>query len=138
MTYNNQYGDRYDFKQKLKARIYNWTVRLVKYLRRLSKRRDRAVWVVTDQLMRSGTSTGANYIEAIGAPTIKDFRNFLAYSLKSSNESKYWLSLINDSGIDNGEDVQILLKEIIEISKILGKSVSTLYNTEDKGGGGKS
>ncbi|MBD3311667.1 MAG: four helix bundle protein [Candidatus Magasanikbacteria bacterium] len=116
------------FKNDLKLRIYNWSVRLVKYLRILSKQeKDEAVKTIVNQLLRSGTSIGANYIEAIGSPTKKDFRNFLAYSLKSCNESKYWLSLMKDTGIDEGKEFNFLLDEAVEISKILGKSVSTLY-----------
>ena len=121
------YADREAFKKELKARIYNWTGRLVKYLRKLSKNVDYVVRSIIDQLIRSGTSVGANYIEAIGSPTTKDFRNFLAHALKSSNESKYWLALIRDGGIDTGEESQWLLEEAIEISAILGKSVSTMY-----------
>lgn len=113
----------------MKIRIYAWTVQLVKYIRELSKKNERAVWSILDQVLRSGTSVGANYIEAIGAPTTKDFRNFLAYSLKSCNESKFWLALIRDSGVDRSAELVWLLKEAIEISNILGKSVSTLYSS---------
>ncbi len=123
--------EREEFKKELKVRIYRWSVRIVKYLRNLSKRKEQAVRSIIDQLIRSGTSVGANYIEAIGSPTTKDFRKFLSYSLKSSNESKYWLALIRDSKIDDNSELQWLLTESIEISKILGKSVSTLYK-EDK------
>lgn len=125
MSYNKE--EREKFKKELKLRIYKWTVRSTKYLRILSQRKERIIWVIVDQLMRSGTSVGANYIEATGSPTTKDFRKFLAYSLKSCNESKYWLALIRDSGIDDSEELNWLLQEAVEIANILGKSVSTLY-----------
>ena len=67
ISYN--YADRETFKKELKARIYNWTVRLVKYLRKLSKNVDYVVRSIIDQLIRAGTSVGANYIETIGSPT---------------------------------------------------------------------
>ena len=120
-------GEKDKFKNEMKIRIYRWSVRLVKYLRQLSKEKEYLVNSVLNQVLRSGTSTGANYVEAIGAPTTKDFRNFLAYSLKSCNETKYWLALIRDTNIDNSEELEYLLQEAVELSKILGKSVSTLY-----------
>jgi len=126
--------EKEEFKKLLKARIYNWTIRLVKYLRILSRAHDRVIWVIVDQLIRCGTSVGANYIEAIGSPTTKDFRNFLAISLKSCNESKYWLAVIRDTSMDASDELDWLLREAIEISNILGKSVSTLYKTKNKAG----
>ena len=122
--------DREEFKKHLKARVYNWSIRLVKYIRFLYKRNERAVWSILDQLLRSGTSVGANYIEAIGSPTTKDFRNFLAHALKSCNESKFWLALIRDTGVDNSEELKYLLQEAIELANILGKSVSTMYKND--------
>lgn len=125
-----QTSEREVFKTQLKARIYNWSIRLVKYIRFLYKRNERAVWSILDQLLRCGTSVGANYIEAIGSPTTKDFRNFLAHALKSCNESKFWLALIRDTGIDNTEELKYLLQEAIELANILGKSVSTMYKND--------
>lgn len=120
---------REEFKKQLKARIYNWTVRLVKYSRQLLKNLPKESYSIIDQLIRAGTSVCANYIEAQGSPTTKDFRKFLSYSLKSCNESKYWLSLIKDSKMDNSEESAWLIKEGIELSNILGKSVSTMYRS---------
>ncbi|EKE07165.1 MAG: hypothetical protein ACD_18C00175G0028 [uncultured bacterium] len=127
--YNND--ERKNFKEGLKLRIYKWTVSLVKYLRTLYKK-DRDAKSIFDQLLRSGTSVGANYVEAIGGTSDNDFRKFLAYSLKSCNESKYWLALIRDSGIDSDRDLKNLLDEAVELAKILGKSVSTLYKRDKK------
>ncbi|MFA7314749.1 MAG: four helix bundle protein [Candidatus Magasanikbacteria bacterium] len=123
--------DRVSFKENLKLRIYKWTVNLVKYLRILYSK-DRDARAIFDQLLRSGTSVGANYVEAIGGTSDKDFRKFLTYSLKSCNESKYWLALIRDSKINSSQDLDDLLKESVELSKILGKSVATLYKNDQK------
>lgn len=116
-----------EFRNNLKVRIYNWTVKLVKELRSLNKNAFYIDRSIIDQLIRSGTSVGANYVEAIGSPTQKDFRKFLSYSLKSGNESKYWIALMQDTGIANVECMKSLLNEINEITLILGKSVSTMY-----------
>ena len=119
-----------EFRQSLKLRIYNWTVRLVKELRTVSKHVERSDLAIVDQLIRSSTSVGANYVEAIASPTQKDFRKFLSYSLKSGNESKYWLALMRDVGIMQKESIEKLIQEIQEITLILGKSVSTMYKND--------
>ncbi|MBT3817467.1 MAG: four helix bundle protein [Candidatus Magasanikbacteria bacterium] len=120
-------GDNNAFRDILKKRIYNWTVQLTIHLRSISKKDSRFTESIIIQLLRSGTSVGANYVEAIGAPTTKDFRRFLSYALKSCNESKYWLALIRDTHIDESKKHNDLLQEAIELANILGKSVSTLY-----------
>lgn len=115
------------FQNELKLRIYQTSVNLVKYVRSLGKHGDRMLVSILDQVIRSGTSVGANYVEAIGSPSTKDFRKFLSYSLKSGNETLYWLALIRDTNIDNSTTLDVLISEMQEITKILGKSVSTMY-----------
>ena len=112
------------FKNNLKLRIYNWTLRLIRVIDKLSK--ENSSQILGKQLIRSGTSIGANYIEAQAASSKKDFANFLHYSLKSANESKFWISLLKDSNKLNREDANKLLDELIEISNILGSSLITI------------
>ena len=78
------------------------------------------------QLLRSGTSVLANYIEANSSSSKKDFINFFTHVLKSSNESKVWLSLLRDT--DKGDRVELkwLLNELIEISNVIASSILTL------------
>ncbi|MDD3888139.1 MAG: four helix bundle protein, partial [Patescibacteria group bacterium] len=52
--------------------------------------------IISKQLLRSGTSILANYVEANSASSKKDFINFFTHSLKSANESKVWLTLLRD------------------------------------------
>lgn len=125
MSYSEEEKEK--FKQKMKSRIYKWSVRLVKFLKEVDKRSDHLIKPLLNQGIRSGTSVCANYVEAIASPTIKDFRKFLSYALKSCNETKYWLSLIDDTEIDKSEELSWLLQEAMELSRILGKSVSTMY-----------
>ena len=82
--------------------------------------------VMGKQLLRSGTSILANYIEANSASSRKDFTNFFTHSLKSSNESKVWLTLLHDTSKGNAEETAWLLKELIEISNIIASSILTL------------
>lgn len=80
---------------------------------------------MANQVIRSGTSVGANYIEAQCASSKKDFINFLHHSLKPANESKFWLALLRDTGKLNKDTASSLLIELDEISRILGASLLT-------------
>ena len=51
---------------------------------------------------------------------------FFHYSLKSANESKFWLTILRDSGKGNKEEIEVLLNELIEIANILGSNLLTL------------
>lgn len=117
-------NDSVKFKNEFKKRLYNWVVRLIKFIDKLSK--DSVCNVMGKQLLRSGTSVLANYIEANSASSKKDFINFFTHSLKSSNESKVWLTLLRDTNKGNQDELNWLLKELIEISNVLASSIITL------------
>ncbi len=85
-------NDNAKFKNEFKKRSYNWVIRLIKFIDALPK--DSVGNVMGKQLLRSGTSILANYIEANSASFNKDFINFFTRSLKSANESKVWLTLL--------------------------------------------
>lgn len=117
--------DNKKFSEELKRRIYAWILRLVKFLETLPKN-DTLCRTADGQLIRSGTSIGANYIEAIAGSSTKDFTNFLSHALKSANESKFWLALLRDAGKGDENEINELLKELIEIANILASSIKTL------------
>ena len=78
------------------------------------------------QLLRSGTSVLANYIEANSASSKKDFINFFTHALKSANESKVWLTLLRDTDKGDRTELEWLLKELGEIANVLASSILTL------------
>lgn len=117
-------NDKANFKVELKLRMYNWTLRLIKAIDSLPG--DGSSQIMARQVLRSGTSIGANYIGAQAASSKKDFANFLHHSLKSANESKFWLALLRDSGKMKREDADLLLKELDELARILGSSLITV------------
>ena len=78
------------------------------------------------QLLRSGTSVLANYIEANSASSRKDFVNFFTHSLKSANESKVWLCLLRDTDKGDKKELEFLLSELVEIANIIASSIMTL------------
>ncbi len=80
---------------------------------------------VADQLLRSGTSAGANYEEARGAESKDDFVHKLQIALKELRESNYWLRLLVKSGKFPAERMCGLLDESNQLLAILSKSVAT-------------
>lgn len=117
-------NDSAKFKNEFKKRLYNWVLRLIKFIDKLPK--DSVCSVIGKQLLRSGTSVLANYIEANSASSKKDFINFFTHSLKSANESKMWLTLLRDANKGDKDELKWLLEESIEISNVLASSILTL------------
>jgi four helix bundle protein len=70
------------------------------------------------QLVKSGTSIGANYREANGAESKKDFTHKIGISLKEAKETQYWLKLILETNIESQKRIELLLKESLELIKI--------------------
>ena len=80
---------------------------------------------VGDQLLRSGTSAGANYEEARGAQSKEDFVHKLQIALKQLRESNYWLRLLVKSGKVSADRMNDLLDESNQLRAMLSKSVAT-------------
>ena len=113
-----------------KKRSYVFALEIINFTRNLPK--DLATQIIAKQLIRSATSVGANIIEAQASSSRRDFKNFLSHSLKSANETKFWLCLIRDSLKPKPKKAEQLLDEVNQLSNILGKSILTLKNKELK------
>jgi four helix bundle protein len=113
-------------KPHLKVRAKVFSVNLVKFVSGLPKQQ--IFWVISDQLLRSGTSIGANIIEAQAASSKRDFIKFYQIALKSANETMYWLEISRDATAADNQKIRKLLIEATELSKILGASLLTLKN----------
>jgi four helix bundle protein len=114
-------------KYEFKVRIYRYVIRLLKFLTKLSN--DPVTREIKNQLTKSGTSIGANYFEAEAASSKKDYQNFFSHALKSANESKFWLSVLKNSGLVPKELIQecnCLFNETKEIANIFGASILTM------------
>lgn len=114
-----------EFSEQFKIRIYKLILAAIKFLESLPNN-DPVCRVIKDQGIRSITSIGANYVEAIAGVSKNDFSNFLSHALKSANESKFWFALLRDTGKINKEKVAPLLDELCQISNILGASIGTM------------
>jgi len=111
-------------KTELKHRSYQYSIKIIEFIDTLPK--DNSTDVIEKQLLRSATSIGANIVEAKGASSKRDFTNFFSHSLKSANESLYWLGLLRDAKKINNPQLEYLLSETKELANILGSSILTL------------
>ena len=112
------------FKIKLKDRAYQYSIKVIEFLDTLPG--DSSTQIMAKQLLRSATSIGANIIEAQASSSKRDFTNFFSYSLKSANESLYWLGLLKDAKKINNSQLEYLLSETKKLANILGSSILTL------------
>jgi four helix bundle protein len=112
------------FRDMIEKRVYNFALDIIKFVDQLPK--GQVSHVIGEQLLRSATSIGANVVEAQGAASRKDYANFFSHALKSANETKFWLSLLQDSGKADKASVEKLLKETVELAKILATSILSL------------
>ncbi|MFH1903938.1 MAG: four helix bundle protein [bacterium] len=119
-------NDKSKFKKEFKRRLYNFALKLIEFIDKLPK--DNVSRRIGDQLLRSGTSILGNYIEGQSASSKKDFTNYFNISLKSTNESKLWVSLLRDTKRVSPEEVTWFLQELKEIGNIFGTSILTLKN----------
>ncbi len=76
---------------------------------------------IINQLIRSGTSIGANYCEANGASSKKDFKNKIFICKKESKETKYWLRLLANAVAELKEECRNLWQEAQEFTMIFSK-----------------
>jgi len=114
-------------KQEFQKRIYHYILRLVKFLSKLP--RTPVIREIVSQLMRSGTSIGANYFEARGASSKRDYQNFFTHCLKSANETLFWLVIMRDAGLVSGpliNECNWLFTETKELARIFASSILTM------------
>lgn len=77
------------------------------------------------QIIRSGTSIGANYMEANGASSKKDFANKIFICKKEAQETKYWLTILSTAFEDEQQRISVLQKECHELVLIFNKIAAT-------------
>ena len=87
--------------------------------------------VLSRQLLRSGTSIGANVAESIGGQSRKDFLNKMQIAFKEAQETKYWLSLLNRSGYLEDPKAFDLLEDCESLCRIIGKIISSIKSNDN-------
>ena len=107
-------------KNDLADRLLNFAINVILFLRKLPDAEEYKI--IKYQLIKSSSSSGANYEESQGASSKADFSNKVHIALKEMRESNYWLRII--SGIDSNEkhedEINGLIEESKELKNILG------------------
>ena len=106
---------------------YDFALRIVKVYKYLSQ--EKKEFVLSKQLLRSGTSIGANIEESIGGQLKADFFAKMTIAYKEARESKYWIRLLRDSDYLTIEQSDDLLKDVEELLKIIGSIQKSIRNS---------
>lgn len=107
----------------LKEKSYKFALRIVKLNKYLNE--EKREFVLSKQILRSGTSVGANVVEANRAESTADFIHKLSISLKESFETEYWLNLLKDSEYISEVQSESLINDCNELQKMLISSIKT-------------
>lgn len=110
-------------KQELEARTKRFALAVIQAVGNL--RKSKAADVIGYQLLKSGTSIGANYREANRAQSHDDFIHKIAICEKESAETEYWIELLAESGIASADETGDLLREARELLAIFVASGRT-------------
>ena len=108
----------------LKTKSFDFDVRIINLYKYLKKQHGE--YVVSQQILRAGTSIGALIREAEFAESRKDFMHKLYIGLKEANESIYWLELLHKTGYISKKMFDSMLKDGQELLKMLVSSVKTI------------
>ncbi|OBQ56383.1 four helix bundle protein [Tamlana sp. s12] len=108
----------------LKNKSYHFAVLIVKTYKIISS--EKKEYTLSRQLLKSGTSIGANIREAEFAQSNKDFINKMSIALKEANETEYWLLLLKDTEFIKIEDFNLLINHNKELIKMLVSTINTM------------
>lgn len=108
-------------------KTYLFALRVVKLYQFITK--EQKEYTLSKQLLKSGTSIGANSEEAIGAQSKKDFKHKLEIAYKEARESHFWIRLLRDSNYIEKRLATSLLEDCDELLKIIGTIIKTLKNS---------
>ena len=111
-------------ENNIQEKTFSFAVRIVKLCKLL--REQRKEYVLSKQLLRSGTSIGANVMEAQNAQSRADFCSKLNIALKEATETKYWLRLLEATDYLSKTEFDSIYPDCVEIEKILVASVKAI------------
>jgi four helix bundle protein len=108
----------------IQQKSFAFAIRIVNLYKFLTT--EKKEYVLSKQLLRSGTSVGANIEESIGGQSEKDFISKISIAYKEARESVYWLKLLQATDYLSEEQADSLLKDAEELCKIIGKIQITI------------
>ena len=119
-------------EQSVLNKSFHFAVRIVKLCNYLQE--EKKAYVLSKQLLRCGTSIGANVREASQAVSRADFINKLSIALKESVETEYWLELLHETDYLNDAEFHSIYTENKELTKML----TSIINTSKRNDSGSS
>ena len=107
-------------------KTYKFSIKIILLCKKLNS--ESKEYILSKQLLRAGTSIGANAEEAIGGISKKDFVAKLGISYKEARETHYWLRLLRDTNIVSKEEANLLLNDCDEILRIIYSIIKSSRN----------
>lgn len=108
----------------IQEKSYKFALRIIQLYQLILKESEG--YILANQILKSGTSIGANIEEAIGAQSRRDFKSKLSISYKEACETHYWLRLMRDSNIVAKQLSNSMIEDCNELLKIIGSIIKTL------------
>ncbi len=107
-----------------------FAIRIVKLSRYLTTRKRE--YVMSRQLLRSGTSIGANVREAIRGQTQADFASKMNIALKEASETEFWLELLHETDYLTEKEFRSIYRDCGELNRILTAIVKSMYQSREQ------
>ena len=104
------------------GKSYSFALEIIKLYKQLSEQKE---YVLSKQILRSGTSIGANIHEAVSSESKKDFIHKMGIALKETRETSYWLNLLKDSSYISSDTFDSLYSDCQSMIKILNSIILT-------------
>jgi len=117
----NAGGNCVETENVVRKKSFEFALTIIRLYKDLQTKKE---YVLSRQILRSGTSIGANVEEAQGAQTRKDFHSKMTIAYKESRETHYWLRLLQESGLV-ALDYSKCMKDVEELNRILASITKT-------------
>ena len=114
----------------VRSKSYAFAVRIVEVCR-IVRGREKGV-VLVGQVLRSGTSVGANVEEAIGAQSRADFLSKMSIAYKEARETRYWVRLLHDTGYLDASEFEELYGAADELCRIIGSIIKATKENDGR------
>ncbi len=123
--------EKQEFIERMKEKTKDFAVKVISFCDSLKS--NRASSVISYQIIKSATSTGANYRAACKARSRREFFSKLSIVVEEVDETKYWLEVILEANLSNKENfLKILYEEADEITKIMSSARNSVYQSANK------
>lgn len=119
-----------EYKREIKSWTVAFSVSIVKLTKELESKG--IPFAIINQILRSGTSIGANVHEGKSSSSERELVRYLSISLKSANETEYWLKIIIEAYAFESDRVKECQKELTELQKVLATIIIKLKSKQQK------